>query len=110
MGKETLGYPSRTEAVLALRRKGQTTREIANAIGIDVKTVSALECSAQRWPRHGGPVPVRPAFDGISLETRQRLRPHAAARGITVDRLVMQIVDQVAEGGLVDAVLDDREG
>lgn len=109
MGKETLGYATRTEAVLALRRQGRTTREIANLIGIRVETVSALECSARRSPRHGGPVHVRPEFGGVSLNTRQLLRPQAAARGMSVDRLIIHLIDQIAESNLVDAVLDDRE-
>lgn len=105
--KPSLGYPSRTEAVLALRRQGRTTREIARAIGIEIKTVVALECSAGRR-RDSRPIAARPAA-GLSLGTRQKLRPHAARRGVSVDALVLMLVDQVAEADLVDAVLDDRE-
>ncbi|MCR5855969.1 hypothetical protein [Mesorhizobium sp. J428] len=108
----TLGYSSRTEAVLAMRRQGRTTREIAEAIGIDVKTVSALECSAARWPKHAGDHVPRPSFDvvaSISLNTRQRLRPAAAARQMNVEQLMRLIIEKVAEDGLVDAVLDDRD-
>lgn len=103
----TLGYPSRTDAVLALRRQGRTTREIAQTLGIEMKTVAALECSAAR---RGGSTATNPRHSyGISLGTRQRLRPHAARRGMTVDHLIIALVDQVAEADLVDTVLDDME-
>lgn len=108
MGKETLGYPTRTAAVQALRREGRTTGEIARLIGIEVKTVAALEASASRW-RAVSSKPTTPASFAIPLNTRVRLRPDAARRGVSVDRLVLMLVDAVAEGGLVDAVLDDEE-
>lgn len=108
MGKETLGYPTRTAAVQALRREGRTTGEIAKLIGIEVKTVAALEASANRW-RAASATPAPAASFAVPLNTRIRLRPAAARRGVTVDRLILMLVDAIADGDLVDAVLDDEE-
>lgn len=107
--KETLGFSSRTAAVLALRQKGMTTREIASRIGIEVKTVAALECSASRTHRHGTRNIATGVIGTIPLNVRQILRPHAARRALTVDQLIREIVAHVAHGDLVDAVLDDAE-
>lgn len=107
MGKETLGYPTRTAAVQALRREGRTTREIAKLVGIEVKTVAALEASANRW-RSAKTAPIPSSF-AIPLHTRLKLRPHAARRNVSVDRLLLMLADAIAEGDLVDAVLDDAE-
>ena len=100
---------SRTAAVLALRQKGMTTREIAGRIGIEVKTVAALECSASRTHRHDGRNVATGVIGTIPLNVRQLLRPHAARRALTVDQLIREIVANVAHGNLVDAVLDDAE-
>jgi hypothetical protein len=110
MAKETLGYAARTDAVLALRKRGFTTREIALRIGIEPKTVVALECSASRRKDRGTCQRTSPAIGAIPLATISRLRPHAAKRFISVDRLMREIIDAVADGDLVDAVLDDLEG
>lgn len=99
--KETLGYSSRTAAVLALRQAGMTTREIANRIGIEVKTVAALECSASRTHRHGVRNVATGVIGAIPLNVRQMLRPHAARRALTVDQLVREIIATVAQGNLV---------
>lgn len=48
MSKETLGYPTRTDAVLALAAGGLDSRAIGEKIGIAPSTVAALISSAQR--------------------------------------------------------------
>lgn len=107
--KPTLGYPSRTEAVLGLRREGLSAPQIADKIGIDVKAVAALEASAGR---RGGV--RRPADRGrvvlLPAETLRALGPAAAQRGITANCLARRIVKAVVADGLVDAVLDDVGG
>ena len=42
MAKPCLGYPSRTAAATAMRAEGMTFRQIAERIGINIETVSAL--------------------------------------------------------------------
>lgn len=105
--KPTLGYPSRTEAVLALRRDKLPTSAIAARIGIEPKTVVALEASASR-----SRVLVSEGYRTIifSPDVLRRLRPAAAQRDVTVNELVRRIVDAVVDDGLVEAVLDDCLG
>lgn len=107
-----LGYPTRTDAVIALRQHGLSTREIARRVGIEPKTVTALEASAARRgvgyaPRarqeYRNAVPIDP-------DTLAALRPHAARRRITVNLLVQQLLMILADDDLVDALLDDDEG
>lgn len=100
-----LGYRSKTEAVFALRRQNLSTRQIALKLGIEPKNVTALEGSAfrsERAEKHG--IITHSVFP---LEVRQALRPHAMKRATTVDRLIGDLVAAIAEGNLVDAVLDD---
>jgi len=109
--KPTLGYPSRTEAVLALRGKGLDTSEIAESIGIEIKTVVALECSAARSARrHKRPSEQQGRTIVFPVDVLGSLRPHAQARGITVNKMVRDIVAAVADDELVDAILDDTDG
>lgn len=107
-----LGYPTRTAAVIALRGEGLSTREIARRIGVEPKTVTALEASRARYrgdhtPRarheYRNVVPVDP-------DTLAALRPHAARRRISVDLLIQQLLMILADEGLVDALLDDDGG
>lgn len=103
--KPTLGYPSRTEAVLALRRQGLGTSVIAQRIGIAPKTVAALEDSAARsreLVRSGARTIL---FDPDLL---RGLRPHAARRGTSVNEIARRILHAVIDDELVDAVLDDQ--
>jgi hypothetical protein len=105
--KPTLGYPSRTSAVLALRQERLSTAAIAVRIGIDPKTVVALEVSASRsrqMVREGARTVVFPP------DLLRRLRPHAARRGVTVNALARCILETALDEGLVDAVLDDGGG
>lgn len=107
--KPTLGYSSRTDAVLALRATGISTRQIAEKIGIPENTVTALEHSAGRARLR----PKRPAeengrtilFPRIILD---RLGPHAARRGIHPNSLARMIVEIAVDEGLIDSILDDE--
>ena len=110
--KATLGYPSRTDAVLALRAEGHSQHEIAKRIGIPTSTVSALECSARR--RGGVSTGVRNHGEvcrtvHIPIGVLQQIAPDAARRGLSRETLAALIVEKVAEDRLVDAVLDDSE-
>lgn len=108
--KPCLGYASRTDAVVALRTKGLTTRQIGEAVGITPATVTALEHSAGRAKKR----PVRPAEENgrtilFPRDVLDRLGPHAARRGIHPNSLVRRIIETVVDDGLIDSVLDDME-
>jgi len=101
---------TRTDTVLLLRRQGRTTKEIAAQLGIASKTVTALEHSALRSKRRA----ARPAEEHgrtilFQVDVLDRLRPHAAKRGIHPNKLARLIVETVVDEGMIDAVLDDLE-
>ena len=111
VAKPCLGYPSRTEAVHALRCKGLTTPEIAARIGIEPKTVTALERDAYRSRARetptAGAIRMSKITDHFDQSVVLRLRPHAAVRDVSVERLIKQLVETIAADGMVGAVLDD---
>ncbi|RTL99758.1 hypothetical protein EJV44_04565 [Ancylobacter aquaticus] len=107
--KPTLGYASRTKAVLALRALRMSTRQIADAIGIDIKTVSALEASAvrttkERTRRERGRAILLP------LDVFEALGPAATRRNIAPASLARLIIETVVDENMIDAVLDDDGG
>ena len=107
-----LGYPTKTAAVLALRAQGMRISDVARTLGISQNAASGLESHVKRVKSLNPDQP--PASDTASelmpMDVRRALRPHAARRDITVDRLVADIIAAVAHGDLVDAVLDDVGG
>ena len=109
----TLGYRSRTDAVLALRAGGMTTREIADAIGIEPNSVTALEASAKRrsgeriTQLHSAAEPDRRTVV-FARDVLSRLRLHASRRGITPNELIRRLVETALDDDMIDAVLDDR--
>lgn len=107
--KPCLGYPSRTKAVLGLRGQGFSTAEIARAIGIEVKTVVALEVGSGR----ARPEPrVREQLGRaviVPVDVLDALGPHAARRNISPNHLARLIVSTVVDEGMIDAVLDDAD-
>ncbi|GAB4368161.1 MAG: hypothetical protein Kow00114_27260 [Kiloniellaceae bacterium] len=106
----TLGYPSRTACILALREEGKTVAEIAAAIGIPEHRVNSLDWfGTQARKRRRGPLSYDvdgPAveFPGQMLDS---LKPAARRRGMGVHHLVRKLVEKIVEDGLVEAVLDD---
>jgi hypothetical protein len=107
--KPTLGFRSRTDAVLALRAEGLTTRDIATRIGIAEATVTALEHSAGRAKQR----PARPAeINGRTIlfprDILDRLAPHAAKRCIHPNSLARMIVEIAVDENLIDSILDDE--
>lgn len=102
--KQTLGYPSRTAAVVALTEKKIPDGEIARRIGIEVSTVAALRCSARR---------KRPAEENgrtvlFPNDLLDAIRSDAERRGISANELARRIVQVTADDGLIDALLDDE--
>ncbi|MEX2630008.1 MAG: hypothetical protein WD341_08730 [Tistlia sp.] len=108
--KKTLGYPSRTDAVIALRRQGLTTREIAARIGIKATTVVALEHSARRSMKRTARAAEQLGRTLVlPVDVLDRLAPHARRRGVHVNSLARRIVETVVDEKMVDAVLDDAD-
>lgn len=107
--KPTLGYPTRTAAVLALRDQKLTTRQIAKRIGITVSAVTGIEHSAGRPTRKPRPAEQMGRTVLFPVDVLACLGPHAAKRGIHVNQLARRIVETVADENIVDAVLDDLE-
>jgi DNA-binding CsgD family transcriptional regulator len=108
--KRTLGHATRTDAVIALREQGLSTAEIASRIGIETKTVSALEASALRSrARAARPFQQQGRAVLFPLDVLAALRRPAEQRGLHPNRLAGLIVEAVVDGNLVDAVLDDAE-
>lgn len=104
MGKpvRTLGYKSRTEAILALREDGKSTEEIAAAVGKKPAQVINIELAAQRRKARN---------TGLRLELPEhllpRLAPHAIRRRMTARGLAFRLLETALEADLVDAILDD---
>lgn len=108
--KPTLGFPSRTDAVIALRAQGLSSREISEQIGISTATITALEHSAGRSERRKR----RPAEEHgrtvlFPTDVLNALAPHAARRGMHINALARLIVETVVDDEMVDAVLDDAD-
>jgi hypothetical protein len=105
--KPCLGYPSRTAAVLGLRQLGFSTGQIASAIGINSKTVTALECGSARPRRERSEYQYLGRAVLVPTDVLDALGPHAAKRGVSVNSLARLIICTVADEGMIDAVLDD---
>ncbi len=96
VGKPTLGFSTRGEAVMALAGEGLSISEIARRVGTNRKAVSCLLRHVRR--KHG--------YQGYY---RTEFTVAAKARGITVQELELRLLDIIARHGLVDAILDDRQ-
>ncbi|MDX3971129.1 MAG: hypothetical protein QHD01_31675 [Bradyrhizobium sp.] len=103
--KPTLGYASRTDAVIGLRAQNLSTKEIAARIGIEQRTVVALELSAAR--SHRRVQSCRTVL--VPVDILAALGPHAAKRGIAVNELIRRLIDACVDDKIVDAVLDDAD-
>ena len=106
--KPCLGFSSRTEAVIALRKRGLTTDAIAAQIGITTHQVISLEASARRHDRNADQA-AKLSDSALLLPPRliHALTPHADRRGISPAMLAFRIVETVIAEKMVDAVLDD---
>ncbi len=101
--KPCLGYPSRTDAVLALRAKGLTNNQIALKTGISVSSVAAL-ISGKKYKR---PADLYQKTVRVDNDVLEALRPFAADRGIGVNQLCRNLLAAIADDELADAILDD---
>lgn len=101
MSKQTLGYPSRTAAVVAFRGEGHTFRDIAGWLGIAETTARTLdyEARSKRVLRA-----VRLPQDVIT-----QLDKEAKSRKTTAARLAARLLTAICDNDLFNAVLDDEE-
>jgi len=96
----TLGYPTRTAAVIALDKQGKSINEIAFAIGCTPKQAGNLLYEAKNSRN------VRTNMQ-VCKSVLRALEPHASRRKLNSRTLAERILKVVTESGLVDAVLDD---
>lgn len=89
---------------------------IATQMGCPVETVYSAISKARRAGTKIGDFPraraKRPAERNgktvvVPVDILDRLKPHADTRGMTVNRLIRLLLDEITDGDLVDAVLDD---
>jgi len=102
------------EAAIAMAMRQVPPREIAAELGLDSNQVSCLLYYERQKgrdiprARRGGSLKgQRFVIVDPPRRLRQRLVPHAEARGLTVSQLAGAILDIAAEHGLIDAILDD---
>lgn len=107
--KPCLGYRSESDAVLALTEAGRTVDQIAAMTGIAKSRVSTLMTYARRRRRRNLPARLHKHQRTVCvpIDILDRLAPAASERGISVDALVRWLLQEIAEAGLVGAVLDD---
>ena len=106
--KPTLGFSSRTEAVLALRGSGLNTRQIASRIGISESAVTGLEhCSGREKKRASRPSEINGRTILFPRDILDALGPHAAKRCIHPNSLARMIVEIAVDEGLIDSIMDD---
>lgn len=102
--KPVLGYPTLTDAVLALRAEGLDNDAIAERIDSTPVNVCRLISETRRR---------RPDRAGCAVEIPAAviagLGPPAEARGITVAALIVRLLDAAATDALADAILDDAD-
>lgn len=95
-------YPSRTEAVGDLHRRGMSIIEIAEHLRLPKANVAALLSGYQKKCEA---VSIRCSFSG---NTARYFRKQATRRGTTANRLVAKLLNSVAGDDLINAILDDE--
>ena len=102
-GKPTNGHPSCTEAIFALKAEGKSERQIAQALGLAVGSVSSMIWKRRRreWSK-ADQFPV--TIDG---NLRADLEREASRRGVYVGTLVNQLLRAIVADKLVSAVIDE---
>lgn len=105
--RPSLGYPTRTAAIEALRKRGMETREIADELGTSTGNVIGLEWRAAR-PRSAASSGRHDPMITVPNDVMQQLRAHAFRRRISMTRLAARILAAVAGAGMVDQVLDGK--
>lgn len=103
MAKPSLGFPTRTAAVLALHDDGLNVHQIAAQLETTAcrvrSTLSVAQSRAEYTERSGKLV--------IPFAVAANLQIDAEIRGISVSRLAARLLETIVTDGLIDAVLDD---
>jgi transposase len=95
-----MGYASKTEAILALRAKGMTDREIAPLVGLSPKTLASMVSKWKRVHAEGRTIKLPPnVFHDLKREGRRR--------SLTPDEMAKQVLTAVCADRLFAALLDD---
>jgi hypothetical protein len=103
----TLGYPSKSQAAIALCAQGLSHRQIAEKIGVDPTAVGALLDSGLRRRRpvtRGGALEVRSILGSDIIKALQQA---AEVRKTTVALVAARLLTHAARDGLITAILDD---
>jgi predicted transcriptional regulator len=97
----TLGYPSRSAAVAALRKECKSTREIAELIGVSQKVVLAMDqYNRSKLTRNHQMIKVSPdVYKALVRSSRKR--------HLRVEQLTNRVLEIIVNDGLLEAVLDD---
>lgn len=105
-----LGYPSKTAAVIALRKEGLSTSAIARKLFIAPSSVSALEASHARSMHQRSDRPEKDHGRAVLLtpDVYRLLGPHAARRDMSVSHLARLIIETAVDEKMIDAILDDE--
>lgn len=103
--RPTLGYPSKSAAIVALQEQGWKLREIADRIGMTERQASSL---ATRYRQR---LAARKARHSIELDgpLHADLRREASRLGTSVETLTARLLYHLVRDKLVDAILDGDE-
>ena len=96
--KATGKYPTKSAAILAMKRQGMTERQIGRILNIKPNTVSSMAVRAARREK-------RPIDLGMNIYLD--LQQAAAERGKTPHELATSILIAVISDDLFNAVLDE---
>ena len=106
---------TKRDQIIELALRGVRPAQIAADTGIQLSTVYTTVCKARR---NGHPIPEFPRTRNATAPTQELrftidhdvarvLAIHATARNTTPGRLAKELINIIAEDGLVGSVLDD---
>lgn len=101
--RPTLGYPTRWQAVKALRDAGWSTSSIMEKLDLTATQVRQLDYYILGKTQK----PKTTRTVALTEKTYQRLRNAAKVRGVTSDQLGERVLSIVLTDHLVGAILDE---
>ena len=99
----TLGYRSRVDAVAALHAKGMSFEQIGAAIGLSRRNARRV------WSSRTRARTMDATYRNVRVprDTLDALSHDAAARGVTVNVLVRELLDEIAGSNLTATLLGE---